>query len=91
MLESEQVFELLQALCAHRVVPTPEKTADDLAKDAVRLLYAARITPIEYSPDYARFFDKRPAGISKRRTLLPALVSDNGALVRKGIILEPIA
>jgi hypothetical protein len=90
MLESDRVFKLLQALGAHRLVPMPEKTIEDLANDAIRLLYTAQVTLIEYSPDYDHFFDKQPAGISECRTLLPALVSDEGTLVCKGIILVPV-
>jgi hypothetical protein len=89
-LEPEHVLALLQALGAHRIVPVPEKTADELAGDAIRLLHAAQVTLIDYSPDQAHLFDEQPAGIAERRTLLPALVSGEGSLVRKGVVLVPV-
>jgi hypothetical protein len=89
-LEPERVLALLQALSAHRIVPMPEKTADELAGDAIRLLHAAQVTLIDYSPDQAHLFDEQPAGITERRTLLPALVSGEGSLVHKGVVLVPV-
>jgi hypothetical protein len=88
-LEPDRVLRLLQALGAHRIVPQPEKTLDDLAEDALWLLETVRVTLINYSPDQAQYFEKRPAGIAEPRTLVPALISDAGELVRKGIILVP--
>jgi len=88
--ESDRVLELLQALAAHRIAGHPEKSADDLAGDAIRLLRAARVTPVAYRTDQARNFDEQPAGISEIRTLLPALVDEEGNTVRKGVVLVPL-
>jgi hypothetical protein len=89
-LEPDRVLGLLQALSAHRIVPQPEKTLDDLVKDASWLLETAQITLINYTPDHAQCFEKRPAGIAEPRTLVPALLRDGGELVRKGIVLVPV-
>ena len=90
-LNPDRMLELLQDLGSHKITRSPDKTIDDFAKDSVRLLYAAGITLVDYSPDQAQFFEKQPAGISEQRTLLPALVSEDGKLVRPGTILVPVA
>ena len=90
-LNSDRVLELLQNIGSHKITKSPDKTIDDLVKDGIRLLYAAGITIVDYSPDQAQLFEKQPAGISEQRTLLPALVSEDGKLVRPGAILVPVA
>ncbi len=90
-LNLDRVLELLQDLGSHKIANPPDKTIDDLVKDGVRLLYAAGIVIVDYSPDQAKFFEKQPAGISEQRTLLPALVSEDGKLVRPGTILVPVS
>ena len=89
-LEPKRTFELLQALASHRVTSHPEKEAGDLAGDAIRILFNAKITPVEYTREQSHFFEERPAGIKKYRTLLPALVDEQGELVREGVVLVPI-
>ena len=90
-INPDRMLELLQDLGSYKIAKNPDKTIDDLVKDGVRLLYAAGITIVDYSPDQAQFFEKQPAGISEQRTLLPALVSEDGKLVRLGTILVPVA
>jgi len=89
-LEPKRTFELLQALASHRITSHPEKEANDLAGDALRILFNAKITPVEYSREQSHLFEERPAGIDAHRTLLPALVNEQGELVREGVVLVPI-
>jgi len=91
-LDPDRMLALLQELSAHRIVPSPEKTAHDLAGDAIRLLRTARLRLVDYSADHAHCFDEQPAGLSEPQTLVPALVRDGPqqTLVRKGIVLVPI-
>ena len=90
-LSSDRVLELLQDIISHKITKSPDKTIDDLVKDSIRLLYAAGIAIVDYSSDQAKFFEKQPAGIPEQRTLLPALVSEDGKLVRPGTILVPVS
>jgi hypothetical protein len=89
-LEPKRTFELLQALASHRMTSYPEKKANDLAGDAIRILFNAKVALVEYSRENAHLFEERPAGITERRTLLPALVDENGELVCEGVVLVPI-
>jgi hypothetical protein len=89
-LEPKRTFELLQALASHRITSHPEKEANDLAGDAIRILFNAKITPVEYSREQSHLFEERPAGVKKYHTLLPALVDEQGELVREGVVLVPI-
>lgn len=89
-LEPKRTFELLQALASHRITSHPEKAANDLAGDAIRILFNAKITPVEYTREQSHLFEERPAGIKKYRTLLPALVDEQGELVREGVVLVPV-
>ncbi len=90
-IDPDRMLELLQDLGSYKIAKNPDKTIDDLVKDGVRLLYAAGIAIVDYSPHQAQFFEKQPAGISEQRTLLPALVSEDGKLLRPGTILVPVA
>ena len=88
-LESKRTLELLQALASHRIAPRPEKEAKELAGEAIRILFNAKVTPIEYTEEQMHLFEQRPAGVKAYRTLLPALVDEHGELVCEGVVLVP--
>nr|WKN38535.1 hypothetical protein K4G66_07440 [Tunicatimonas sp. TK19036] len=90
-LEPKRTFELLQALASHRMASFQEKEASDLAGDAIRILFNAKVKPVEYTGEQAHLFEQRPAGITEPRTLLPALIDEHGELVCEGVVLTPIA
>lgn len=90
-LEPKRTIELLQALASHRITTHPEKEANDLAGDALRILFNAKVTPMEYTEEQAHLFEQRPAGVKAHRTLLPALVDEHGELVREGVVLVPVS
>lgn len=89
-LEPKRTLELLQALASHRMTTHPEKEASDLAGEAIRILFNAKVTPVEYTRDKEHLFEQRPAGIKEYRTLLPALVNEHGELVCEGVVLVPV-
>ena len=90
-LEPKRTLELLQALASHRMTARPEKEANDLAGEAIRILFNAKVTPVEYTEEQTHLFEQRPAGVNEYRTLLPALVDEQGELVCEGVVLVPIS
>ena len=90
-LEPKRTLELLQALAAHRMTKHPEKGANELAGEAIRLLFNAKVNPVEYTEEQTDLFEHRPAGVNERRTLLPALVDEQGELVCEGVVLVPVS
>ena len=90
-LEPRRTLELLQALASHRMATHPEKGANDLAGEAIRLLFNAKVTPVEYTEEQTQLFEHRPAGVDEHRTLLPALVNEQGELVCEGVVLVPVS
>lgn len=89
ILNTPAVLGLLQGLVAQRMTSDPEDTAQDLARQAERLLLSAGVVCLDYSAAKAEFFDDRPAGISEVRTLRPALVDVQQRILVRGTVLVP--
>ncbi|HHM04927.1 MAG TPA: hypothetical protein ENJ19_04180 [Gammaproteobacteria bacterium] len=90
-VDPDRLLTLLQDTAAHRAVTEPDKSAGDLAAEAVRLLHQAGLALQDYRPEHAAWFEERPAGVRDIITLLPALTDRDGVLVRKGIVLAPLS